>query len=199
MKDFRILIAAFVALFVVLSPVVHNLALKPESPSPNPGFTETGILPIEDIEILGRQAPNPEMRYLKGDEVDLESFRGKTVVFYLWSTWAPPSPRGMWFMNKLHTTNTDPDLVILAANIGYRDRIEEIERFVNRRDLTVPVVTCTPDVLAQFNVRGIPASFIIDSQGIIRHEDMGLISEKEFNKRLKQILEEEKKEPVDAE
>lgn len=94
-------------------------------------------------------------------------------------------------MNDLHMKNADQNqVVILAVNIGFRDRQGEIERFMRRRDLKLPITSCRTDAMAQFNISGIPAVFIIDNQGMIRHEEIGSIREKEFREKLKEILEE---------
>ena len=189
MKELKIAIAAFIALFVVLSPAFYNLALKPEAFIPNAGVVEPEIKSLNDTAMVGLPAPNPDMKYLNGGKIELEAFRGKTVVVYLWSTWCPGCPKGLWHMNQLHLKKENPDFVVLAANMGFRDRQEEIEHFVKRRNLTLPVVICTPEVMAQFNIKGIPAVFIIDSQGTIQYEALGPINEEEFEEKLKQVVE----------
>ena len=185
MKDLKLLLAAFLGIFFVFSPVANNFLLV-EKILPTPGITSKPLPPIKEENMVGQQAPDFKMVYLDGKEVDLEDFRGKTVVLYFWSTWCPTCWKGMWFMNDLYVKNVAPNqIVVLAANIGFRDRQSEIKRFMKRRDLKLPVTICSTDVMAEFNISGIPAVFIIDDQGIIRHEEMGSIREKEFREKLK--------------
>lgn len=184
-RDAELFIAAFLALFVVLSPAVQFFGFIGNSP-PKPAKKE--IFPIEEKDMVGQPTPNPDMIYLNGEKLDIEDFRGRTLVLYLWSTWAPTVPKGMWFLNQINRKNPDPCLAILAVNIGFRDRLEEIEYYVNRRDIELPVVTSTSDVLSQFNVKGVPAVFIIDKDGVIRYESLGEIDETEFKEALAGLL-----------
>ena len=188
-RHVELFIAAFLALFVVLSPAAHFSGF---SGSLRPEVSEEEVYPIEETDMVGQPTPNPDMNYLNGEKLDMVDFRGKTLVLYLWSTWAPTVPKGMWFLNQLDRKNEDTGLAILAANIGFRDRVEEIEYYVNRRNLELTVVTSTADVLSKFNVQGVPAVFIIDGEGIIRYEALGEIDETEFNEALGRVLDSRK-------
>ena len=195
MKDLKLLLAAFLGIFIVFSPVANNFFLV-EKILPTPGITSKPLPPVEEKNMVGQQAPNLKMVYLNDNEIEQEDFKGKTVVLYFWSTWCPTCWKGMWFMNDLYMKNADPNkIVVLAANIGFRDRQGEIERFMKRRDLKLPITICRTDAMAQFNISGIPAAFIIDDHGIIRYEEIGSIREKEFREKLKKILKESNSAP----
>ena len=194
MRDLKLLLAAFLGIFFVFSPVANNFFLV-EKLLPTPGITSKPLPSIEEKTMVGQQSPNLKMIYLDGKEVELEQFKGKAIVLYFWSTWCPTCWKGMWFMNDLHMKNANPNqVVILAANIGFRDRQNEIERFMTRRNLKLPVTICNTEVMAQFNISGIPAVFIIDDQGIIRYEEIGSIKENQFREKLKLL---EKEQPTD--
>jgi hypothetical protein len=61
-EELKTIIAAFLALFVVLSPAVHNMAQKPQITVPE--TTNTEIQPVEEVSLVGQQAPSLEMEYL---------------------------------------------------------------------------------------------------------------------------------------
>jgi len=185
-RDVKLLIAAFLALFVVLSPAVHFLVSGGDLS--NSEIAEDEIYPIKETNLVGQLAPNPEIKYINGKRVELKDFRGKTVVLYLWSTWSPTAPKGMWYLNQLHLKSNNHELQVLAANIGFRDRKDEIEYYLNRRNLNLPVLLSTPDVLSQFNVQGVPALFVVDKEGIIRYEAVGEIDEEKFREALEKVL-----------
>lgn len=189
MKELKLLLAAFLGIFIVFSPVVNNLSLL-EKLAPGPGITSTPLPEVKPQSIVGEQAPDLKMKLMNGKEVELRDFRGRTVVLYFWSTWCPTCWKGMWFMNELYTKNENPKLLVLAANAGFRDRNAEIQRFVNRRNLRLPVTICTTDAMAKYKIQGIPTVFIVDGQGKIRHQEMGAIKEQEFKAKLKRILKE---------
>lgn len=185
-KDVKLFVATFLAVFVVLSPAVQFLSLT-AGESPNTESMQQAIYPLRDKELVGQPAPDPKMRYMNGEQVELSEFQGKTVVIYLWSTWSPIVPKGLWYLNQLHLNNDNPELKILAANIGFKDRLNQIERYIKRRNFELPVVLCSSDILAQFNVKGVPALFIIDNEGTIQYEDLGEIEKQEFEDTLDKI------------
>ena len=185
-RDVKLFLATFIAIFVVLSPAVQFLSLT-GGDLPNAESAHQKSYPIKDRDLVGQSAPNPIMSYMNGENAELEDFRGSTVIFYLWSTWSPVVPKDLWYLNQLHLKHGDSQVQVLAANIGFRDRLEEIERYINRRNLDLPVVLCTPDVMAQFSVRGVPALFIIDQEGVVRYEALGEMDEVEFKKALDKV------------
>lgn len=195
MRDLKLLLAAFLGIFFVFSPVANNFLLV-EKILPAPGITSKPLPSIKEKTMVGQQAPNLKMVCLDGKEVELEDFKGKTMVLYFWSTWCPTCWKGMWFMNDLHIKNNNSNqVIILAVNIGFRDCQSKIERFMKRRDLKLPVTICSTDAMSQFNISGIPVAFIIDDQGIIHCEEMGPIEGKGFREKLKKILDEQNQFP----
>lgn len=186
-EELKTIIAAFLAIFVVLSPAAHNMSQDLKISIPDTiDNTETQL--IEEASLVGHQAPGLELEYLNGEKTALKDFEGKTLVLYIWSTWSPPSPGGIWFINQLHAENQHKELVVLAANVGFRDQPEIIQRFIKGRNFEVPVALCTGDVMTQLNIRSFPAIFIIDKQGLVQYQDTGLINEKEFRRTLEEIL-----------
>lgn len=94
MKDLKLFLAAFLGIFFVFSPVVNNFFLV-EKLLPTPGITSKPLPSIKEKNMIGQQSPNLKMIYLDGKEVELEQFKGKTIVLYFWSTWCPTCWKGM--------------------------------------------------------------------------------------------------------
>jgi len=183
MNDAKLLLAAILAAFLLLSPAAHNFAPTRADQKPNP--------PVETETLIGQQAPAMKMTYLNGQEVELQKFKGKTVVLCFWSTWSPACWNDIWFINELYTKNKDPNQIILAVTPILRERKkEEVERFITRRNLTLQAATCTTNILEEYKISQIPTVFIIDPNGKILCQETGPIREEEdFKENLDKVLE----------
>jgi len=51
--------------------------------------------------------------------LDLAAYRGKVVYLDFWASWCAPCKLSFGFMNALHATYGDKDLVILAVNVDH--------------------------------------------------------------------------------
>lgn len=123
-------------------------------------------------------APDFRLQDLDGNVVMLSDFRGKTVVLNFWATWCPPCREEMPEFQELWdhrgADGTD-DLVVLAVNFLRDDTVGAATNFIAANEFTFVVVfdTTRGDVAARYGVRGLPATFFIDRNGIVRTTALG--------------------------
>ena len=125
---------------------------------------------------VGSPAPGFVLPSLEGDAVSSEDFRGKTLVLNFWASWCPPCRAEMPDFQALwEQRQPADDLVVLAVDFLAEDTVEAASRFVDEFELTFPVATDTPtgDVALRYGVRGLPATFFIDRDGILRQVSLG--------------------------
>ena len=123
-------------------------------------------------------APDFRLQDLDGRVVMLSDFRGKTVVLNFWATWCPPCREEMPEFQALwdeRGTGGSDDLVVLAVNFLRDDTVGAATKFIEANEFTFPVVfdTTRGDVAARYGVRGLPATFFIDRNGIVRTTALG--------------------------
>ena len=123
-------------------------------------------------------APDFRLQDLDGRVVMLSDFRGKTVVLNFWATWCPPCREEMPEFQELwdeRGTGGSDDLVVLAVNFLRDDSVGAATNFIEANEFTFPVVfdTTRGDVAARYGVRGLPATFFIDRNGIVRTTALG--------------------------
>jgi thiol-disulfide isomerase/thioredoxin len=115
-----------------------------------------------------RLASDLAVTTLAGEVVPLADFRGRVVLLNLWATWCAPCIREMPSLDRLQAQLGD-DVTVLAVSQD-RDGGEAVAKFLAK----VPLAALTPyldrhNSLAQeLEVRGLPATFIIDREGRIR-------------------------------
>jgi thiol-disulfide isomerase/thioredoxin len=121
---------------------------------------------------ISKLAPDFTLTGLDGQEVSLSDFRGQPVLLNFWATWCGPCSMEMPFLQDIYEKWTGKGLVLLAVNIQ-EDPIK-VKAFVEGAGYTFPVLLATGnEVPLAYNIRGIPATFFIDADGVIRDIKIG--------------------------
>ena len=126
---------------------------------------------------VGEPAPDFRLENLDGQSISLSDFRGKPILLNFWATWCPPCVAEMPYLQQVYEEWSGKGLVVLAVNIG--ENPTEVKRFLQAHDLSLPVLLDTEENTAEkYNITGIPASFFIDSDGIIQQKIIGAFPNK---------------------
>jgi peroxiredoxin len=122
---------------------------------------------------LGEPAPNFQLRDLNGRLVTLSDLRGKVVLLNFWATWCGPCRVEMPAMEQLYRMFQRKDFEILAVSTDVQGAA--ITRpFQQENRLTFPILHDTEyRVGLTYGARSLPMTFLIDRQGIIRHQVFG--------------------------
>ena len=141
-----------------------------------------------DASTTDQTAPEFTLVDTKGKNISLSEFKGKVVIIDFWATWCPPCRRGI------------PDLISIKkefknkiAVIGISLDVEtkkDVIPFIKKFGINYPVVYATNEVVQNYgNIDAIPTSFIIDKNGKIVNQHVGLTPKEvyvdEINKLLK--------------
>lgn len=140
---------------------------------------------------VGYLAPDFALPNLNGKTVRLSDFRGKKGVFInFWATWCPPCRLEMPTMEKVYQEYRSRGLEILAVSIDVGPK-DAIESFMRQLKLTFPVLLDPEmEVLRTYKFFALPASVLINKQGIIRFKEQGYRNwtDPESRKKLEAIL-----------
>jgi thiol-disulfide isomerase/thioredoxin len=111
------------------------------------------------------------LRDLDGKPVELDAYRGRTIVLNLWATWCPPCVAEMPSLESLASNGRLKDVAFLCVAVN--DDPGAVRSFVESRSLKVPVLVADDAVPEPFLTQGIPATFIIAPSGAIVVERVG--------------------------
>ncbi len=118
--------------------------------------------------LLGTRAPAITFDHIINStrpSASLSDYRGKVVVLDFWATWCGPCVASLPKLQSLQEKFGDAIRVVTISNEG-QDRLE---RFLEKRPMTLPVVLDRDRVLAgHFPHRMIPHTVLIDGEGVIR-------------------------------
>lgn len=123
---------------------------------------------------VGYFAPDFTLPSLDGQTVRLSDFRGKkAILLNFWATWCAPCRLEMPTMDKVYQAYKSQGLEILAVNLDAGSN-SAVKDFMHELNLSFPALL-DPDmeVLRLYRQFSIPATFLIDKQGIVRHREVG--------------------------
>jgi cytochrome c biogenesis protein CcmG/thiol:disulfide interchange protein DsbE len=133
----------------------------------------TDIVPKVLSAKVGEQAPNFSLRTLDGGRVELSDFRGKPVVLNFWASWCTPCRDEFPLLRKEVASRQDVALV----GVNAQDLVESDGRsFVKEQRASWPNGFDQHGAVQRgYGVTGLPETFFIDADGIIRsHVILGL-------------------------
>ena len=122
---------------------------------------------------LGEPAPNFRLRDLNGHSVALSDLRGKVVLLNFWATWCGPCRVEMPAMEELYRTFSRNDFEILAVSTDAQGA-SVTRPFQQENHLTFPILhDADYRVGLTYGARSLPMTFMVDRQGIVRHQIFG--------------------------
>src|SRR6266581_5424081 len=136
--------------------------------------------------LVGGPAPEIALKDLQGHEVKLSDLRGKTVLLNFWATWCKPCKEEMPAMQASYDKLRNQGFVVLAVN--ELEDVEKVAEHIKTHGHTFLVVMDHNNGVAnRYGVVGLPASFLIDRQGIVREHIFGnLLTEQRIAELVRQ-------------
>ncbi|MFO0826805.1 MAG: TlpA disulfide reductase family protein [Phycisphaerales bacterium] len=124
--------------------------------------TPSGGTPSQDSPPSEGAAPAFTAKDIDGNEVSLESLRGKVVVMNFWFVACGPCRMEMPALNQLAQRYSDKDVVFLAPSFDATDKCKD---FLAKSEFRYRVLPDASSVVSSYHVKVFPTHVVIDRAG----------------------------------
>lgn len=136
---------------------------------------------------VGHPAPNFTLRSVSGSSTELRSFKGKVVLLNFWATWCIPCRKEMPLLARWYRQAHARGFVILG--VDRQEPANDVRAFLHELTIPYPVVLDgNGSIVALYHVIPIPASFLIDRQGVIQSVQLGQLDDIFFPTKIAPLL-----------
>ena len=149
------------------------------------------------IECLGKEtlsAPVFSLPDLKGEKVDLASFRGQVIIIDFWATWCGPCREELPVLNQIHQKYRDQGVAVIGISLDRKEPLE-VKKFLDSLQIEYLNLMGGEEVFENYSriadlgpIRGIPATFIVDRKGVICQRFLGLTEKRVLEEALRAVL-----------
>jgi thiol-disulfide isomerase/thioredoxin len=138
----------------------------------------------------GALAPDFLLRRLDGGELRLSDLRGKAVIVNMWATWCGPCRKEMPQFVAAYDRYRDRGLEIVAVNVQESPSI--IRPFADDFGIDFPVVLDKRGKVSdKYRILGLPTTYFIDREGVVRGVFLGPFQERLRGTRVQGAIEED--------
>ncbi|WDD98032.1 TlpA family protein disulfide reductase [Thalassomonas actiniarum] len=119
--------------------------------------------------LAGQQAPEFALTTLAGKSLVLKQSLTKPIYLKFWATWCSYCEEEMPHLQQVQDLYGE-QLDVVAVNVGMNDSIARVNKFMEKRRLSVPVsFDAAGELVEKFHVTGTPQHILIDKNGKIIH------------------------------
>ena len=125
---------------------------------------------------VGQPAPRYSATSLAGDSVSLASLRGKVVLMNVWATWCGPCRKEIPELRAIHSAYKDRGLELIGVSVDADGSDDAIRGFLKDFKMDYAIWRDPNEsVTALFKMAGVPATFLVDREGVLRWKATGAI------------------------
>jgi len=137
----------------------------------------------------GKLAPDFVLQTLDGGEIRLSDLRGKAVVINFWATWCKPCRKEIPQLIDAYNAYRDQGLVILGVNLQESRSI--VRPFAEDFGMSFLIpLDRTGSVADTYRLLGLPTTYFVDRQGVVRSMFTGPFVEKVQGTNVQAAIEE---------
>jgi len=124
---------------------------------------------------VGSPAPDFELHTGDGQSIKIANLKGRAVVINFWATWCGPCREEMPLFQK-YAQEQENRLTFLGVN--EQEGLEQVGQFTRDLGIQFPILfDLDGSVAGRYYVRSFPATFFVDSDGVLRAQHLGQMNE----------------------
>jgi len=118
---------------------------------------------------ITRDLPSFELEELDSVVWSEESIKGKPYIVNFWASWCGPCVHELPAMNRAAEQLLDDGVGMLAVNMAEGAAV--VNAFIKKVPIEFPVLLGTQATFPNWNVKGLPTTFIVSAEGQIVAEE----------------------------
>jgi thiol-disulfide isomerase/thioredoxin len=137
--------------------------------------------------LVNRKAPEIARADLNGARVDLKSLRGKVVLLNFWATWCAPCLAEMPVFSAWQQQYGPQGFQVIGISMD--DDAVPVRKLLTKRKTTYPIAMGDAKLGERYGgVMGLPLSYLIDRNGVVRARFQGETEVSAIEKQVKMQL-----------
>lgn len=133
-------------------------------------------------------APDFTLTSLDGDTFDLNDFRGKVVILDFMFANCTYCDDEMEELNKVYSNYDDNEVVIITIDIREDDTEDDLRWFKDEYGDDWIYAMDTDDVKTKYNVGPVPMIVIVDKEGNIAYDHVGVVDYGTLSSKIDELL-----------
>lgn len=143
----------------------------------------------DELEHQGSLAPDFSLTDLEGNPFQLSDFRGKVTVIDFMATWCNPCRREMPHYQTIWEKYGRDEVILLSIDVDTRESEETLRAFIQEFPYASWIwARDTANLLEVYQVMSIPKTVIIDQEGYLVREYIGVTDASTFIEIIDQLL-----------
>ena len=129
--------------------------------------------------VVGQPAPDFSLPLLDGSTFHLAEHRGWVVLVDFWATWCPPCVESLPYLQSLYSGMDTDQVVFIGVSLDQEAQVDRVRAMLDLFDIGYKVgINAAGDIATAYGVHSIPHLFVIDGEGIVRHQKVGFSVER---------------------
>jgi len=123
------------------------------------------------------------------DQLKLDSYHGKVLYLDFWASWCKPCVKSFPWMNSLLRRFPADRFIVVTVNLDAEP--EAMHKFLAKVRADFDIYhDPSGNIAEQFQIEGMPTSYLIDAEGKIVKKHIGFYSKKidEYEKEIEDLL-----------
>ncbi len=136
--------------------------------------------------LVDKPAPDFTLITPDGQPLQLSSLRGRVVFLNFWATWCAPCRQEMPAFQQVINGTIPGRATVLA--VDKQENADAVHQFYKELSLSVPaVLDADGSISDMYRLVALPHTFVIDTDGIIRYDHIGIMTTDDLVAYIKQL------------
>jgi thiol-disulfide isomerase/thioredoxin len=135
--------------------------------------------------LIGKPAPDFELRTVDGKLVHLAELRGKVVALDFWATWCGACDEEIPILEGLQTEKDMSEVALFGVT---EESASDVRKWLSQYKRPFRTLVDAKNTFADYGIKPIPILLIINRHGVVVDCDLGFQSEQLVRERIKKHL-----------